>query len=72
MEFEFKPSYDELRKIMFVIKEVIDPICRKWDQEFSASCGYFSEFLRSIKVVNNPVNADMSERGQLIICRLEY
>lgn len=70
VEFEFRPSDDESRRMAFIIKNIIDPICRKWDQEFSASCGYFSEFLRGIRVIDDSsINANMADWGQLTICR---
>ena len=54
----------------YIISDIIGPISTKWDQEFLSSCGSFSHFLRLIKVTDNwDINANMSQYGELTICR---
>lgn len=70
VQFSFKPTYDESRKMSYIVSGIIDPISTKWDQEFLSSCGSFSHFLRLIKVTDDwDINANMSQYGELTICR---
>ena len=70
VQFSFRPTYDESRKMSYIVSGIIDPISTKWDQECLSSCCPFSKFLRLIKVTDNwDINANMSQWGELTICR---